>query len=344
MNKFLLKYLLTFASFAVCLLSNAKDGRTAYNFLNVTTSSHAYGLGGTNISIIDDDINLYEQNPALLGSEVDMQLGVSYMRYLGGSNFASVRFGKEAGEHSAWAAGIQYFGYGSMTNRDENGVELGTFNPRDIIVTGSYSHDFNDRIRGGISLKFIQSSYEQYSAMAIAADLGFNYYNPDKDLSLSIVAKNLGGQVKRFNDHYDRLPWDIQLGYSQTLGNSPFRLSITAHNLSKMKLPYYDRIDDNDPNSALELKSKFISNLFRHMVFALEYAPTEKFYIGLGYNHKTKTDMATYSRNFLSGFSAAAGLNTSKLRVGIAFAQPHIGGTTFMVNFSTNLYEFKNND
>ena len=54
-----------------------------------------------------------------------------------------------------------------------------------------------------------------------------------------------------------------------------------------------------------------------------------------------KNDMTTASRNFLSGFSAAAGLNTHKLRVGIAFAQPHIGGTTFMVNFSTNLYEFK---
>ena len=99
--------------------------------------------------------------------------------------------------------------------------------------------------------------------------------------------------------------------------------------------------DDNDPNSALELKENFTSNLFRHLIFALEYAPSEKFYIGLGYNHKTKTDMTTASRNFLSGFSAAAGLNTQKLRVGIAFAQPHIGGTTFMVNFSTNLYEFK---
>ena len=325
------------SSHAIC----AQDGRTAYNFLNTTTSAHAYGLGGTNISIIDDDIFLYEQNPALMGPEIDMQLGFNYMRYLGGSNYAGVRFGKEAGEHAAWAAGIQYFGYGEMKNTDVAGEILGTFNPHDMVFSGSYSHDFSSYIRGGITLKMIYSSYEQYSAFAIAADLGINYYDPGKDLSLSAVVKNLGGQVKRFAEHYDRLPWDIQLGYTQSLNGGPFRLSVTAVNLTKWHLPYYDKETDNDPNSPLVLKDKFISNLFRHLIFAVEYAPADKFYIGVGYNHKTKTDMTTFSRNFLSGFSAGAGLKTSKFRIGAAFAQPHIGGTTFMVNLTTNLYEFK---
>lgn len=317
----------------------AQDG-TAYNYLNVPVSSHAYALGGTNISVIDDDVNLYEQNPALLGSEVGMQLGVTYMRYLGDSNFMSARFAKEAGEHGAWSAGISYFGYGEMKATDAEGSLLGTFNVGDIAFSGMYSHDFNDRLRGGINLKFLYSNYEQYSAFAVAADLGVNYYNPEKDLSLSAAVKNLGGQVKRFAEHYDRLPWDIQLGYTQSLHGGPFRISVTVVNLTKWKLPYYKRIDGNDPNSGLELKDKFAGNLFRHLIFGLEYAPSEKFYVGLGYNHKVKTDMATFSRNFVSGFSAGAGLRTSKFRVGIALAQPHTGGMTFMVNLAANLYEF----
>ena len=77
MTKRILTYLVVSLMFTLPFRVFAQDGRTAYNFLNTTTSSHAYGLGGTNISIIDDDINLYEQNPALLGSEVDMQLGFS---------------------------------------------------------------------------------------------------------------------------------------------------------------------------------------------------------------------------------------------------------------------------
>ena len=106
--------------------ARAQDG-TAYNYLNIPTSSHAYALGGVNISVVDDDINLYEQNPALLGPEVDMQAGVGYMRYLGSSNFMSARFAKEAGEHAAWSAGITYFGYGSMRGMDQTGAETGSF-------------------------------------------------------------------------------------------------------------------------------------------------------------------------------------------------------------------------
>ena len=334
------KFIYIAAAVIVAALRAAAQDGTAYNYLNVPTSSHAYALGGVNISVVDDDINLYEQNPALLGPEVEMQAGVSYMRYLGNSNFMSARFAKEAGEHAAWSAGITYFGYGKMRGMDQSGVETGEFNVSDIAFSGQYSHDFNDRLRGGITMKFLYSNYEQYSAFAIAADLGVNYYNPDKDLSLSAVVKNLGGQVKRFNDHYDRLPWDVQLGYSQSLKGGPFRVSVTAYGLTKWHLPYYKREDSNDANSALVKKDAFISNLFRHLVFGLDYAPGDKFYVALGYNHRTKTDMSTFARNFISGFSAGAGLKSSKFRVGVALAQPHTGGFTFMVNLAVNIFEF----
>ena len=91
----------------------AQDGSTAYNFLNVSSSSKVYGLGGVNISLVDDDITVIDQNPALLGSEMSNMVALNYMRYIGGSNFAGLRYGHSAGEHGAWAAHIQYFGYGS---------------------------------------------------------------------------------------------------------------------------------------------------------------------------------------------------------------------------------------
>lgn len=92
----------------------AQDGSTAYNFLNVSSSAKVYGLGGVNISLVDDDITVIDQNPALLGPEMSNMVALNYMRYIGGSNFAGLRYGHSAGEHGAWAAHIQYFGYGSM--------------------------------------------------------------------------------------------------------------------------------------------------------------------------------------------------------------------------------------
>lgn len=319
--------------------ATADNGTTAYEFLNVTPSSRVYGLGGHNISIIEDDINLIEQNPALLGPEFDRQLGAGYMRYLGNSNFMNASFGNGINDHSAWAVRVQYFGYGKMTAADADGTITGTFSPSDVAVSGVYSHDINDNWRGGIAVKFISSNYDSYSAFAICADLGVNYYNPDNELSLSMVLKNLGGQVKKFNDTYNNLPWDIQLGVSKTLSAVPLRISITATNLRRWKLPYMEREDKNSTTSALVEKSSFMGNLFRHLTFGVELLPSDKFYIGLGYDYRTRSDMATYSRNFLSGFSLAAGMKTHSLGFGLAFAQPHIGGTSFMLNLTLSLGE-----
>ncbi len=316
-----------------------QDGTTAYEFLGVSASSHVYALGGTNITVIDDDVNLIDQNPGLLGPEYEMQAGLNYMRYLGGSNFMGARFAAPAGERAAWAVGVQYFGYGSIDGYDEQGNATGaSFSPSDIAFSGTFAHDITDRWRGGITLKFIHSSYEIYKALAICADLGVNYYDPDRDLSFSVVLKNLGGQVKRFNENYDRLPWDIQVGFGKSLGTTPLRLSVTAYNLNKWSLPYYST-DDGNASGELEEHDKFMGNLFRHLIFGLEYVPSEKFYIALGYNYKTRTDMSTYARNFLSGFSAGAGLKVKAMGFGVAFAQPHVGGTTFMFNLTASVSE-----
>ena len=315
----------------------AQEGASAYSFLEVPSSSHAFALGGTNITVIDDDVNLMEQNPALLGPEIDMQVGFNYMHYLGASNFAGVRYGMAAGDRGAWSIGIQYLGYGTMSQTEADGSVVGTFSPQDVVFSGMYAHDFTDRLRGGINVKMIYSSYEQYTAFAMATDLGLNYYDPDHDMSLSLVLKNLGGQIKRFDNDYDRLPFDIQLGWMQRLGSSPFQLSITAWHLNKWNLPYYD-MEDNGSEIRV-LKQSFMSNLFRHLVFGLQYAPSDKFYIALGYNYKTRTDMSTYNRNILSGFSIGAGLKVKSFALGVAYAQPHKSGSSIMLNLSTNLNE-----
>lgn len=322
----------------LCPFLRGQESSSAYNFLNVTSSSRIYGLGGVNISLVDDDFLTADQNPALMGSEMSGQIALSYMRYLGGSNFATLGYTHSAGERGAWGASIKYFGYGSMKETDVNGSVIGTFAPLDMAFTAMYSHDITDRLRGGIDLKMLYSSYAEFSAFAIATDLGINYYDEEHDLSLSLVAANLGGQVKRFNESYDRLPIDVRLGWSQSFGTFPVRFSITAWNLCKWKLPYYETGDGTD-SGEFTIKENFTSNLFRHLVFSADLIASPNWYIGLGYNYKTRTDMSTYHRSFLSGWSLGAGINVKAFKIGLAFAQPHSGGTTFMLNLNCSLSE-----
>lgn len=331
--------LLTILSIAAILSARSQDGEASYSFLNIPSSTLAYGLGGINISNIDDDINAADRNPGLLGAEIDMQLGVNYMHYIGGSNFAGARFGMAAGSHGAWAAGIQYFGYGAIKGTDVNGVLTGDFSPKDLAISGTYAHDITDRWRGGATIKLLYSTYDAYTAFAIATDLGVNYYDPERDFSFSAMIANLGGQVKRFNERYDRLPIDVRLGVSKSFGSLPIVFSITAWNLTKWKLPYW-HTGDGTTDSKPELKDSFGSNLFRHLIFGAEFTPSSNFRIGLGYNYKTRTDMSTYKRSFLSGFSASLGFKVRNFGLGLAMSQPHSGATTVMLNISTNLHEF----
>ena len=71
----------------------------------------------------------------------------------------------------------------------------------------------------------------------------------------------------------------------------------------------------------------------------MDVLPNDKMYIGVGYNYRTRTDMSTYQRNFLSGFSIGAGLRVRAFGFGVALAQPHSGATTFMFNLTTNINE-----
>lgn len=322
----------------ICFLNfgglKAQTGRSAYEFLDIPSSSHVYALGGTNVSLISNDVDLAQQNPALIGPEIEKQISLGYMHYLAGSNFASVRYGQGAGEHGAWAAGIRYLNYGEMHGYEEDGTYTGTFVTQDIVAEGIYSHDFTYRLRGGISMKMIYSNYERYSAFALAADLGINYFDDDHDLSLGLVLKNMGGQLKRFEDSYDHLPFDIQLGITKGLGEM-FSFSVTAYHLTKWNLPYYNHSEADKGD--LSPKSSFGKNLFRHLIFGLQYEPNEKFYLSLGYNYKTRTDMSGYQRNFLSGFSLGLGVNVRSFGLGIAYAMPHKSASTVLLNLSLDI-------
>jgi hypothetical protein len=106
--------------------------------------------------------------------------------------------------------------------------------------------------------------------------------------------------------------------------------------LTKWHLPYEDNGDGTSTDEVVT-KDTFSSNLFRHLVFGADLISNPNFYLGIGYNYKTRTDMSTYNRSMLSGFSATAGIKVKSFGVGVALSRPHVGATTLMFNLSCNL-------
>lgn len=304
----------------------AQIGDDVYNFLKLPYSARAGALGGANISIIENDPSLIFQNPGFLGSEMDMGLNVSYLMYIADVGAGSALFTKAAGERAAWGVGINFVNYGNIQETTDENVIIGDFSAQDICFNGFYAHDLTDRIRGGVTAKFIYSSYGDYTSIGLAADLGLTYYDADNDFSLGLTGKNLGGQISAYNDERASMPWEFQLGMTKRLAHAPIRFSITAVQLNKWK--YYDSDGKKD---------SFGKAFIKHFVFGVDLTPSDNFWLSVGYNVKTGSDMSLTEGNKMGGFSGGAGIRIKSFEVGASVAKYHPSATSFMISL-TNFF------
>ena len=319
---------------AVCLVAGggwtalcAQESGSVFNFLNLPVSSHSTALGGKNISLIEDDISLAIQNPALLSGVSDKTIGFSFMTYMQGCNTGAAAYSQQVGKYGNWGVNVQFVGYGSTKETLLSGEVVGQFKPLDICIAGQYSHLLSERWAGGVTAKIIYSHYGPYSSLALAADLGLNYYNEETDFSFSITGRNLGGQVKSFGEKRDRLPADLEIGFTKSLGHAPIRISVTMVDLTR-----WTSDDYFTTGSKLKSGSIFIN----HFVLGAEFLPSDKFYIGLGYNFRRGYEMTAAGSSHAAGLSFGGGVNLKRLKLGIAYAKYHVSAPTLAFTLAYN--------
>lgn len=296
----------------------AQESQTAYNFLRLPVSAHSAALGGDNITLIDDDASLLFHNPALLTSVSDKTMGLNYMNYMSGSNVMSASYSQVIRERASWAVAAQYIDYGSMREMDADNVQHGEFSAKDIALSATFSYLLTNRLAGGITARFITSYIGDYNSIAAGFDLGLNYYDPDYEWSLSAVAKNLGGQLKAYNDDYESMPIDLQIGASKRILHTPFRLSATL-------------VDLNHWNY------KFVY----HWVFGVDVLFSDNIYVCGGYNMRRVNEMKIVGYDDESshgaGLSFGAGLTLDRFKLGVAYGKYHVSSHSLVVNASYTL-------
>ena len=302
----------------MAIAAKAQDSRTGYNFLRLPVSAHAAALGGDNISIIEDDESMIFNNPALLSSVSDKTINLNYMNYMSGANTASAAFNRIIKERASVAASAQFIDYGKMKEMDENNVQTGEFSAKDISIAGYFSYMLTERIAGGITAKFVTSYIGDYNSIAMGIDLGLNYYDPEKEWSVSLVAKNLGGQMKAYDDQYDRMPIDVQLGASKRFAHMPFRLSATLVDLN-------------------HLDYKFIN----HLVMGADIIISPTIWVGVGYNFRRANEIkiteADGSSSHGAGLSFGAGINLERFKLNLAYGKYHVSSSSILVNLAYSL-------
>lgn len=312
----------------LCQSAKGQESTSVFNFLNLPTSAHTTALGGRNISLIEDDASLIFQNPALLASVSDNSLNLNFMTYMRGSKTGSASFSRIAGERGTWGVGVQFVGYGNMKETLETGEELGDVRALDMAISGMYSYSLSERWVGAATGKIIYSKYADYTSCGLAVDLGLNYYDEEHDFSVSAVAANLGGQVKAFGEDHERLPFNLQLGFTKSLGHAPIRFSVTMVDISRWSSKYYYHVSK---------KPKGGSILMNHFCVGVDIIPTKQFYVAAGFNFRRAYEMKAAGSSHAAGLSAGAGLNIKKFKLGLAYAKYHVSAPTLSVSLSYSL-------
>ena len=300
------------------LFAQAQESEEVYSFLRLPVSAHVAALGGDNISLTEDDPTVIFHNPALLTGVSDKSINFNFMTYMEGCKTASASYVRAYGERASWGISGQYMSYGSIKETTNENIETGTFSPRDIALAGSFAYLLGNNFSGGITARFISSTIGNYSSAAVAVDLGVNYLNEEKGWSVSAVAKNLGGQIKAYNDEFEHIPFDLQLGVSKQLVNSPLTFHATLSRL-------------NNWNQAF----------IKHLAVGADLILSDNIYLAAGYNFRRASEMKITDdegeASHGAGLSLGGGIQLQRFKLQVGYAKYHVSASSLLVNLTYTL-------
>ena len=290
-------------------------GSSAFNFLNLASDPMLSASGGINISNKPDEVGIVADNPALLNEHMQKQISASFNDFIAGINAYSLTGAIYSEKLNTNFSGHIYFvDYGSLAQTDAAGNISGTFRPVDYVVQVSASKKYLQNWSYGATIKSINSVYPPYKSSAIAVDFGVLYEDSSSKIAASVVAKNMGFQIKTYAGTAEDLPFDLEIGVTKRLLHAPFGFSLTAQHVHQFNILYRDTAFNNA--NGLSSNSGFLARLFNHFVIATQIYIGNNLEGTIGYNQLRRSELNIGSSgNGLNGFSAGIRIKFQKLQI-----------------------------
>lgn len=322
--------------------TNAQQaGSNTYDFLNLTNSARVGALGGNQVGMNLNDVSLVFHNPANLSDQLHQSLTFNYVPYVADIKMTYAGYAHHIENIGTFGVSVHAINYGTFDRADADGNLNGTFSAAEYAINLSYSKMLSPRLRAGISLKPIISNLEQYNSFGMAADLGVLYHSEDELFSAGLTLKNIGSQITTYNDTYEPLPTDLQIGISKKLAHAPFRFSLTAQDLFDWKMKYKVNDGNDEPIEGEGNDGNAFDQAMRHLIVGVELVPSDNFYVAVGYNHRRRQELGITEKMSTTGFSWGFGFRVYKFHFAYGSARYHLAGSSNHFSISTNLGNFK---
>lgn len=320
-------------------------GRDAFDAISLPTSARITALGGTQITIRDSDVTLAQLNPALADSVMHHQLSFNHNFHFADISNGNLAYGHYIKKWKILAhAALQYINYGSFDATDAFGNINGEFNANEVALVVGSSYRLNERIHGGVNVKFLFGNFESYRSSGIGVDIGLHYEKPDNRTSWGLVLRNIGTELQPLGNSRRSLPFDLQLGFSRRLQHLPFRFSVIGRHLHQPYIRYDDpefdiTVDIFGEQTFRNSFSKNIDNFFRHLVLSGEFllGKRENFRLRFAYDHLRRQELRSSIFRSLGGFSFGFGISIKKIKIDYGVGHYHLAGAVNHIGLRYNV-------
>lgn len=332
---FLLSLLLSAASFGQI------GGKSVYQFLNLVQSPRQAALGGKTVTVVDYDVNQAFYNPATINEKMSNRLSANYGSYYGEVSYGTAAYAYTYDRHlQTFHAGISYINYGTFEGRDELGNQTSDFTGSEAALSLGYAYNlpWTDMFVGA-NVKLISSTLESYNSWGAAVDLGFLYVDYDNDINYGLTVRNLGFQIKPYEDTNEKLPLAIDAGISQLMLHVPIRWHVTLENLQQWNIAFSNpnRAQGSLDGGSEEEKVSFFNNALRHVILGAELFPEKGFNLRLGYNFRRGEELRIVDKRNFSGISVGFGLRFGKVKFDYSYSRYTIAANTSLFGLMIDL-------
>lgn len=307
----------------------AQSLESSFQFLKLPVSAHNSSLGGRVVSVCDPDPALYISNPALLSANGTRILGLSAMTWFSGTTVAGAQFSNVFDSRSHYAFNGRYVSYGKMQETQADGTVTGTFTAKDISIGATWSYMLTDNLSGGLTGNLITSRYGSMNSVAIGVDIGLLYNNTDKGISIGLAATNLGGQIKAFENTFQKLPFDLCAGITWKPAHAPLRFTVSMDNLT--------RWNASDFYFTEGASQGFGEILKRHISIGVDINLTERLYVAMGFNLRAREELAEKGSKGLTGITLGTGLKIGRIMFDLSYGKYQVSESSLICNFAFNI-------
>ncbi len=267
---------------------------TVFNFLRNDVNARAGAMAGSFVSVMNDP-NVIFYNPGALATLDAPRGSAGFFKQLLDINSGSLSYGQELTGIGWVGAGVVYTNYGSFTETDDLGNQLGTFHAGDLAFMIGYANVLEENLTWGVNAKFIYSSIAGYTSSALAGDVGILYNFPESHLTLGASIRNVGSQLSSYAGTREDLPLDVTVGASIIPRGLPLLLNLNFHNLNENTGSFSDRL--------------------RPFTIGGEFTVSSVIQLRFGYNNEQQQDLKVANSAGLAGFSLGLGVTVSQYRV-----------------------------